>query len=61
VLHDPDTTRVTLVLDINDNPEILFLWIAARAARLIDELAANHNIRANLVSIDIDGQRNYHW
>jgi hypothetical protein len=57
--NQPNPTRLTIVLDVNDpNPDLLLIWTAAHTAKLIDELWRN-GINANIVSIDIDGNCHY--
>ena len=57
--NPPNPTRLTIVLDVNDpNPDLLLIWTAARTVKLIDELWRN-GINADIVSIDIDGNRHY--
>lgn len=59
-MNDPPT-RLTIVLDIDDpNPDLLFIWAGLRAAKLVQELW-NNGIYADVVSLDIDGNRYYSW
>jgi hypothetical protein len=47
--------RVAIVLDIDDaNPDLLYIWISARAARLVEELQQK-GINTDLVRVDMDG------
>jgi hypothetical protein len=59
--HAPDTTRVAIVLDIDDNnPDLLFVWAGIRAVKLVQELSS-HGLNADVVSIDIDGDTHNSW
>jgi hypothetical protein len=59
--HHIDTVRVEIVLDVDDpNPDILFIWTAARAIKLVEQLR-HDGLRADLISIDVDGVHHYSW
>jgi len=50
-----DPIRIAVVLDVDDaNPDLLFIWIGVRAARLVKQLR-REGINADLVSVDMDG------
>lgn len=53
-------TRVEIVIDTDSNPGLLFIWAAARAMRMVEELRRS-GIGAELVSLEIDGIRHYQW
>ena len=54
--HQPrDPIRIAIVLDVEDvNPDLLLIFITARAVRLVQELQ-HKGIDTNLVRVDIDG------
>ena len=55
--HQP--TRVTIILDIDQaSPDLLLIWAANRADKLIDELW-HHGLNADIHSININGE-NHH-
>lgn len=59
--HTPEPIRVAIVLDIADhNHDLLLIWAATRAAKLIQDLW-RHGIRAEIVSIDINGDTRFNW
>jgi len=63
-MHEADTSewvRVEIVLDVhNANPDLLFMRAAARAIALVVELRRDA-LRADIVSIDVHGDRHYRW
>jgi len=53
-------TRAEIVIDAHDaNPELLLIWLAARAVKLVEELRRS-GIESEVVSLEIDGVRRYH-
>lgn len=60
-MHPAEATRVAITLDVDDaNPDLVFIWAGIRAVKLIEELW-RHGIRADLISIDINGDCHYAW
>jgi hypothetical protein len=58
---DPQSTRVEIVIETNDpNPDLLFIWVAARAVKMIEHLRST-GVSAEIVKIEIDGHRHYVW
>jgi hypothetical protein len=56
-----DPIRVAIVLDIDDaNPDLVFTWINARTARLVEELRRK-GIDTDLVRVDMDGYPHLSW
>ena len=56
-----EPTRVEIVIDTDDpNPDLLFIWVAARAVKMVEELRSK-GVAAELVTIDVDGRRHYSW
>jgi hypothetical protein len=56
-----EPTRVEIVIDTDDpNPDLLFIWVVARAVKMVEQLRSN-GISAELVRIDVDGRRHYTW
>jgi hypothetical protein len=56
-----DPIRIAIVLDVDDaNPDLLFIWITARAVRLVEELRRK-GINTDLVRIDMDGYPHLSW
>jgi hypothetical protein len=59
--EDPQSTRVEIVIETNDpNPDLLFIWVAARAVKMIEHLRST-GVSAEIVKIEIDGHRHYVW
>jgi hypothetical protein len=58
--HHIETVRVEIVLDVDPNPDILFIWTAARAIKLVEQLRRD-GLRAELISVDVDGVHHYNW
>ena len=58
---DPQSTRVEIVIETNDpNSDLLFIWVAARAVKMIEHLRST-GVSAEIVKIEIDGHRHYVW
>ena len=58
---DPQPTRVEIVIETDDpNPDLLFIFVAARAIKLIEHLRST-GVSAEIVKIEIDGHRHYAW
>jgi hypothetical protein len=54
-------TRVEIVIETDDpNPDLLFILVAARAVKLVEQLRS-HGVSAEIVKIDVDGRRHYSW
>jgi hypothetical protein len=59
--RDPQTTRVEIVIDTDGpNPDLLFIFVAARAIKMIEQLRST-GVSAEIVKIEIDGHRHYTW
>jgi len=55
--RDPQLTRVEIVIKTDDpNPDLLFVWVAARAIKMIEHLRSS-GVSAEIVKIEIDGHR----
>ncbi len=56
---DPQPTRVEIVIETDDpNSDLLFIWVAARAVKMIEHLRST-GVSAEIVKIEIDGHRHY--
>ncbi len=56
---DPQSTRVEIVIETDDpNSDLLFIWVAARAVKMIEHLRST-GVSAEIVKIEIDGHRHY--
>jgi len=59
--RDSQPTRVEIVIETDDpNPDLLFIWAAARAIKMIEHLRSS-GVSAEIVKIEIDGHRHYVW
>ena len=59
--RDPQPTRVEIVIETDDpNPDLLFIWAAARAVKMIEHLRST-GVSAEIVRIEIDGHRHDVW
>ena len=59
--RDPQPTRVEIVIETDDpNPDLLFIFVAARAIKLIEHLRSS-GVSAEIVKNEIDGHRHYVW
>jgi hypothetical protein len=60
-ITSPGSTRIEIVIEVDDKDAApLFVWAAARAARLVEELASRA-MSAELVRIDVTGDDHYAW
>ena len=59
--RDPQPTRIEIVIETDDpNPDLLFIFVAARAIKMIEHLRST-GVSAEIVKIEIDGRRHYVW
>jgi hypothetical protein len=54
-------TRIEIVIETDGpNSDLLFIWAAARAIKMIEYLRSS-GLSAEIVKIEIDGHRHYTW